>query len=145
MKDVIISTKGTAKARRNTGMISSIIICLFGIFITAFYCYASTQTHDKTIIMLLLLGLFLLGDGAVMAVIHYINGTTYLDVCPDRIVGKGIQNLNPQDFNIKNEQINNITVQGFWVHIHANGGVYKVMTDKKTASEIFNYYIELKG
>ena len=96
-------------------------------------------------VFFLLLGLVLIGDGMVMTAIHCVNGLTYVDVYEDKFVGKGIQNLNLLDFNIKIEQISNISVQGFWIHIHTNSGVYKIMTDKKTATEVFNYYNELKG
>lgn len=150
MKDVLISTKGTANAKRNTGIVCSALMLLIGIFIVAFYGYASTRTYDKSINLILFLGLFVICDGIIMGTIHFMNAATYVDICRDRFVGKGLQNFNPQNFNpqnfnIKNEQITNITVQGFWVHIHTTSGMYKVMTDKKTASEIFNYYVELKG
>lgn len=145
MNNVIMTTKNTNTARRNTGIVSSVLTVLIGIFAIAFYCYASEYTYSDSIIFLLLLGLFLIGDGIIMTAIHCINGSTYVDVYKDRFVGKGMQNLNSLNFNVKIEEISNISVQGFWIHIHANGGIYKVMTDKKTATEIFNYYIELKG
>lgn len=144
MKEVIISTKGTANARKNVGIGCAIAMVLLGIVVVAFYCYLSEHTRDKSILVILFCGLFALCDGIITAALHYINGTTYVDVYRDRIVGKGIRNLNPQDFNMKNEQIGNVTVQGFWVHIHTNAGTYKVMTDKKTASEIFDYFVALQ-
>ena len=145
MNNVIKSTQNTNTARRNAGIVSSVLTILIGIFVVAFYCYANERTYSDSVIFLLLLGLFLIGDGIVMTAIHCINGSTYVDVCKDRFVGKGIQNLNSQNFNIKIEQISNISVQGFWIHIHTSSGIYKIMTDKKTATEIFNYYNELKG
>ena len=145
MNNVIMSTQNTNTARRNAGIVSSVLTILIGIFVVAFYCYANEHTYSDSVIFLLFLGLFLIGDGIIMTAIHCINGSTYVDVCKDRFVGKGIQNLNSQSFNIKLEQISNVSVQGFWIHIHTSSGIYKVMTDKKTATEIFNYYNELKG
>ena len=145
MNNVIMSTKNTNTSRRNAGIVSAVLTILIGIVTVAFYCYANERTYSNSIIFLLLLGLFFIGDGIVMTAIHCINGSTYVDVCKDRFVGKGIQNLNSQSFNIKIEQIINISVQGFWIHIHTSSGIYKVMTDKNTATKIFNYYIELKG
>lgn len=145
MSNIVMSTKRTNTARKNAGIVSAALTTLIGIFVIAFYCYASEHTYSDSVVFLLLVGLFLLGDGIVMITMNCINGSTYVDIYEDRIVGKGIQNLNPQNFNVKMEQVSNISVQGFWLHIHTNSGIYKVMTDKKTATAIFNYYIELKG
>ena len=141
---MIMSTKNTNTARKNAGIVTSVLTAISGIFVIAFYVYANERTYSDSVVFLLLLGLFLIGDGIVMAAINCINGSTYVDVYKDRIVGKGIQNMNVQNFNIRIEQVNNITVEGFWIHIHTNIGSYKVMTDKNTATDIFNYYIESK-
>ena len=80
-----------------------------------------------------------------MTVINYINGSTYVDVYKDRLVGKGIQNFSSLDFNIKITELNNISVEkGFWLHINTTSGKYKVMTNKDTAAKVYNYYIGLK-
>ena len=77
---------------------------------------------------------------------NYISGQTYFDVYADRFIGKGMQNFSLLSFNIKFEEINNISIEkAFWIHIHTSGGTYKIMTDKNTATKVFNYYIDLKS
>ena len=62
----------------------------------------------------------------------------------DRFVGKGIQDMSILGFNIKLEEINNVAIEGYWLHIQTSSGVYKVMTNNSTAEKVFNYRIELK-
>ena len=145
MNNTIITTKGTATARKKAGITLSILMILVGILVFAFYIYASEHTRDDSVILILFMALFLMGDGIVMTAIHYLNGSTYVEILEDRFVGKGLQNFNLQDFNIKLEQISNVTVEGIWIHIHTNIGNYKVMSNKDVASKVFNYYVNLKG
>lgn len=145
MNNMVMSTKNTTATRRNTGIVAAVVTIVMGILVVAFYIYANEHTSSDGVILCLLLGLFLICDGIIMTAIHCINGSTYVDVYKDRFIGKGIQNLNALNFNIKLEEINNISVEGFWLHIQTSSGTYKVMTDKDTATKIFNYYIKLKG
>lgn len=145
MNNMVMSTKNTTDKRKKAGIVSSALTILIGIFVVAFYIYANEHTYSDSVILILLLGLFFIGDGIIMIAIHCVNGSTYLDVYKDRFVGKGIQNLNALNFNIKIEDINNISIEGVWLHIQTSSGTYKVMTDKNTATNVFNYYIELKG
>ena len=69
---------------------------------------------------------------------------TYVDVYDDRFVGKGIQDMSVLGFNIKLEEINNVAIEGYWLHIQTSSAVYKVMTNNSTAEKVFNYCIELK-
>lgn len=145
MNNMVMSTRKTTNSRRNTGIVLAILVTLIGAFIVAFYIYAKEHTNDDNAIFLLLLGLFLVGDGMIMVVKNCVNASTYVDIYKDRFVGKGIQNLGALGFNIKTEEVNNISIEGFWLHIHTSSGAYKVMTDKNTAQKVFNYYISLKG
>ena len=145
MNNVIISTKNTNTKYKNTGIVCAALTGAIGFLILCGYFFLSSHSSDDTLIVVLLLGLFLIGDGIITATLRYINASSYVDIYKDRVIGKGIQNFSPLDFNLKFEQIGNISVEGIWVHIHTNSGGYKVMTDKKTATEIFNYYNELKG
>ncbi len=145
MNDVIISTKNTNTKYKNTGIVCAVIIGVIGFLILCGYFFLSSHSSDDTLIVVLLGGLFFIGDGIITATLRYINASSYVDIYKDRVIGKGIQNFSALDFNLKFEQIGNISVEGIWVHIHTNSGNYKIMTDKKTATEIFNYYNELKG
>lgn len=145
MNDVIISTKNTNTKYKNTGIVCAVLMCVLGFLILCGYFFLRSHSSDDTLIAVLLLGLFFIGDGIITATLRYINASSYVDIYSDRLVGKGIQNFSPLDFNLKFEQIGNISVEGIWIHIHTNSGTYKVMTDKNTATEIFNYYTELKG
>lgn len=145
MNNVIISTKNTNTKYKNTGIACAVLMCVLGFLVLCGYFFLSSHSSDDTLIVVLLLGIFLIGDGIITATLRYINASSYVDIYQDRVIGKGIQNFSPLDFNLKFEQIDNVSVEGIWVYIHTNSGNYKVMTDKKTATEIFNYYNQFKG
>ena len=146
MGNIVMSTKKTAAAYKNIMIVLSIISMILGILSIAFYSVAIERTSNKGVIILLILAVFFIVEGIITFVKNYISGLTYVDVYKDRFIGRGIQNLSVLNFNIKNEEINNISIaKGFWLHIQTNSGTYKVMTNDKTAAKIFNYYIGLKG
>lgn len=140
MDNVIISTKKTNDKYKNTGITCAVLTAILGLIAIIGYMYLSEHSSEDSLIFLLLVGLFLIGDGIITATLRYINSTSFVDIYEDRITGKGIQNFSPMDFNIKHEQVNNITTEGIWIHIHTTSGIYKIMTDKETAAEVFSYY-----
>ena len=126
-------------------MVLSAILITIGIFVVALCFCADGYTNLNDAIILLLMGFLIIGYGTIMAVKSYINTLTYVDVYDDRFVGKGIQDMSVLGFNIKLEEINNVAIEGYWLHIQTSSGVYKVMTNNSTAEMVFNYCIELKG
>ncbi len=145
MNDVIISTKNTNTKYKNTGIVCAILMCVLGFLVLCGYFFLSSHSSDDSLIIVLLLGFFMIGDGIITATLRHINASSYVDIYKDRIIGKGIQNFSPLDFNIKFEHIDNISVEGIWLHIHTNSGTYKIMTNEETAKKVFNYYTELIG
>lgn len=145
MKNIVLSTRNTTNARKKVTMALSAMLILLGIFIVIL-CFCSVgHINFYDAILLLLIGFLIIGYGTIKAVKSYITALTYLDVYDDRFIGKGIQNMSVLGFNIKLEEINNVAIERYWLHIQTSSGVYKVMTDNSTAAKVFNYCIELKN
>ncbi|MBR0360258.1 MAG: hypothetical protein IIX21_04020 [Clostridia bacterium] len=146
MNNVIMSTKNTATTYKNTCIVLAVVSIVMGIVALCFYGFLSENYESNGTILLLLIGLYFVVDGIIKFLKNYISGQTYFDVYADRFIGKGMQNFSLLSFNIKFEEINNISIEkAFWIHIHTSGGTYKIMTDKNTATKVFNYYIDLKS
>ncbi len=144
MKNIVISTRNTTDTRKKVTMVLSAMLILLGIFVVALCFCADENTNLHDAIVLLLIGFLIIGYGIIMAVKNYINTLTYVDVYDDRIIGKGIQDMSVLGFNIKLKEINNVAIEGYWLHIQTSSGVYKVMTNNSTAAKVFNYCIKLK-
>lgn len=144
MNGEIISTRNTNTKYKNTGIICAILMSVLGLAIIGGYCYLSEHSSDDSLIWVLLFGLFLFADGIITTTFRNINASSYVDIYQDRFIGKGIQNLSPLNFNLRIEDIINVSTEGIWLHIHTNSGKYKVMTNESTAMRIFNYYHGLK-
>lgn len=144
MKNIVLSTRNTTYTRKKVTMALSAMLIIFGIFIVILCFCAVGYTSLNDAILLLLIGFLTIGYGTIMAVKSYITALTYLDVYDDRFIGKGIQDMSVLGFNIKLEEINNVAIERYWLHIQTSSGVYKIMTDNSTAAKVFNYCIELK-
>lgn len=140
MDNVIISTKNTNTKYKNTGIASAVLICLVGILIVCGCFFLDSHSSGGSLTVLLLLGLFLFCDGIITAVLRFINASSYVDIYSDRLVGRGIRNFSPLDFNLKSVQVTGISVVGIRIHIHTAAGTYKIMTNKETAAKIAEYY-----
>lgn len=157
MNDVIFSTRGTKT--------SKILIYIFLGIILLSIAIISNEMLSGTSRMYLFMpksykrafwGISLLtsvlpaccGTYELMYAVRY--GLTYVDVYRDKVVGKGLPKqsifVNDELFNIKNEQIINVTmIRNWFLCIHTVSGKYYIMTNQKTGAEIMNYYAELKG
>lgn len=140
MDKVIISTKNTNTKYKNTGITRAVLICLVGILIVCGCFFLDSHSSGGSLTMLLLLGLFLFCDGIITAVLRFINASSYVDIYSDRLVGRGIRNFSPLDFNLKSVQVTGISVVGIRIHIHTAAGTYKIMTNKEIAAKIAEYY-----
>ena len=140
MDNVIISTKNTNTKYKNMGIICAVLICLVGILIICGCFFLDSPSSVGSLPVLLLPGLFLLCGGIITAVLSRINASSYVDIYSDRLVGRGIRNFSPLDFNLKSAQVTGISVGGIRIHIHTAAGTYKVMTNKETAAKIAEYY-----
>ena len=140
MDNVIISTKNTNTKYKNTGIARAVLICLVGILILCGCFFLDSHSSGGSLTVLLLLGLFLFCDGIITAILRFINASSYVDIYSDRLVGRGIRNFSPLDFNLKSVQVTGISVVGIRIHIHTAAGTYKIMTNKETAAKIAEYY-----
>ncbi len=146
MNNVIMSTKNSATTYKNVCIVLAVVSIVMGIVVLCFYGFLIENYESNGTILLLLIGLYFVIDGIIKFVKNYVSGQTYLDVYADRFIGSGMRNFSVLSFNIKFEEINNISIEkAFWLNIQTNGGTYKIMTNKDTATKVFNYYIELKG
>ena len=89
------------------------------------------------------MGLLLLGDGVITMVMKGFFASSYIDIYEDRVEGKGIQNFNVLQFSVRYSEINNITTEGIFIHIHTTSGTYKIISNKETATEVFTYYNQM--
>lgn len=140
MDNVIISTKNTNTKYKNTGIARAVLIYLVGILIVCGCFFLDSHSSGGSLTVPLLLGLFLFCDGIITAVLRFINASSYVDIYSDRLVGRGIRNFSPLDFNLKSVQVTGISVVGIRIHIHTAAGTYKIMTNKETAAKIAEYY-----
>lgn len=156
MNDVIFSTRGTKTAKIIFMIVCSVFIGLFCIFISNIFPHVNTMYYDlsdsyKTSVWVISLSVALLLSAAIFIILcAFKYGLTYVDVYRDRFVGKGLPKqsmyANSELFNIKNEQIINVTmIRNWFLCIHTVSGKYYIMTNQKTGAEIMNYYAELKG
>ncbi len=145
MKKAILSTRKTDTKRTTAAIAMSIIMCIMGIVVIAFYVFAADYIFDNSMIFILFLGLFVIADGIVMIAINCFYAKTYIDIFEDRIEGKGLQGMSLMDFNIKMDRIVNISVENMFIYIHTASGKYKIRTSKDTATKVFSYLNQVCG
>ena len=122
MDSVIISTKNTNTKYKNTGIARAVLICLVGILIIC-GCFFLDSHSSGGSLTVLLIGLFLFCGGIITAVLRLINASSYVDIYGDRLVGRGIRNFSPLDFNLKSAQVTGISVVGIRIHIHSRRNI----------------------
>lgn len=89
------------------------------------------------------------------AAYYYMQYTSYADVYQDRIAGKGMQTLMLKDFDLRFDQIVNIsqnngflsagTEKNVFLEINTVGGNYKIRTTADCAREIMEFFQRTRG
>lgn len=141
MNPVVLSTKKTTTAYVTTIIVTAVIGMLMGIISFCLYAFLKEDHDSPALIMILFAGVFLLVKGIIDLAVNVRGGQTYVEVYADRMIGKGLQNGHLLDFHIPFAGITNVSVEkNMWIYIHTNVGAYKIMTNKKTAADVFHYY-----
>lgn len=141
MNSVVLSTKKTTTAYVTAMIVTAVIGMLMGIFSFCLYAFLKEDHDNQALIMILFGGVLFLVKGIVDLAVNARGGQTYVEVYADRMIGTGLQNGHLLDFHIPFAGITNVSVEkNMWIHIHTTTGVYKIMTNKKTAADVFHYY-----
>ena len=96
------------------------------------------------------MAIILLGVGLVYFVYNVMQSKTYADVYPDRICGKGLQNFMLKEYDLRFDQIVEIsqskgflncgTGSGVYLVVTTMGGKYNILTKPACAKEIMEYF-----
>lgn len=136
----LLTTKGT-----NTSSIVSACICaladiVFIIWLCVFFSDLSDYQLKKMtgVLLVAILGATVM---VLFTVRQFALCRSYVDVYEDRLEGRAIQNgFQIIEFRLRYDQITNITYMGVSVYIHISGGKYRIITNARTAKEIFELY-----
>ena len=145
MSQKIMSTRGTNGRQKAAGVFSGGALIVASIFLFAFAAFASKHGQSSSFTPLFLMGVIALIWGIAEMALYFYWSTAYLDVYDDHMEGKGIQQIEVKNFYVKNSQIKNITVSGMRLQIHSDAGEFKIITSKKTASKIYEYFRSIQS
>lgn len=148
MEQPIITTNGTNQASKLSAKLSALLPIIFAIAIFSFF-RGQLEPYPKYVQEKILedcAGLIIISAISFLAlsmfvIYQFLITTSYVNVYADRMEGKGIQNvIQVVDFKLSYSQITSVTSMGNSVYINTPGGKYRILTDAKTAAEIFAYY-----
>lgn len=136
----LLTTKGTNTQSIVGACISALVDVVFIIWLCVFFSDLSDYQLKKMtgvlifeILIILAMSLFTVRQFGICQ--------SYVDVYEDRMEGKAIQNgFQIREFRLRYDQISNITYRGLSVYIDTPGGKYRILTNARTAKEIFELY-----
>ena len=126
-----------------------ILMCCVGINMMP---AANSYNNELDPMMLLsaLCGIMALAIPAILIFSSVKYSKTYIEIDQDTISGQGMELINGSRegnviyFNIKYAELKNIAVKSGWITLYTDRVTYKILTDKNTAIEIYNYYNDNK-
>ncbi|MBE7036184.1 MAG: hypothetical protein E7403_02700 [Ruminococcaceae bacterium] len=142
METLLISSKGNNKYR--TVFLILGIICIIGsiiFFMTnvgAKTYYSRSQESLKMVGILITALLFCFGLLAFLFAFVRCNG--YINVYEDHAEGKGLQGKGMNTFYLSNNQIRSVTQESYYLCLHTDIGVFRIICDKKSRLEIMKFY-----
>lgn len=151
-----ISTKDTQKHTVIKSVWTSIIV--FVIFILL-CCVGASMTSpsssynneaDPMILMSALCGIMAFVIPAVLIFSSAKYSKTYIEIDQETISGQGMEMINGSRegniiyFNMNYQQLKNVAIKSGWITLYTDVVTYKILTDKNTAIEIYNFYNQNK-
>ena len=140
MNSAIISTEGSLKSFKVAQFICSIIYLILGVFVFCLGLALSSFTGNPACVMLIIVGILTVVLGFVTLITTKARSRTYIKIYADKVEGVGMQGSRVASFNLQYSQINSISNEKDWIHIHTAVGSFKVLTKRELSNQIVNYF-----
>lgn len=140
MNNMIISTEGSLKGFKVAQLISSIIYLLLGVFAFSLGLAINSVTGNPAYIMLIIIGVLSVVLGFVTLITSTARSRTYINIYDSKVEGVGMQGSRVVSFNLQYSQINSISTEKDWIHMHTTVGTFKMLTKRELANQIRDYY-----
>ena len=140
MNDLIFTTEGSNKGLTAAEIASSVISLILGLFSGCMFFALKEIANSGGVYILLVVAICCLLFGFVRLGRASSRSRTYVKVYSDRVEGVGIQGSSVASFNVTYSQVNSISSENDFLHIHTNVGTYKIITKRDIANNIVNYY-----
>lgn len=140
MNNMIISTEGSLKGYKVAQLVSSIIYILLGFFAFCLGLAINSVTSNPAYVMLIIIGILSVVLGFVTLIISTARSRTYINIYSDKVDGVGMQGSSVVSFNLQYSQINSISTEKDWIHVHTTIGTFKILTRRELSNQVLNYY-----
>ncbi len=133
---LLVSTKADVTGRKTAVIIGTILYVICGIvfFSPGFSDFIGSDT------VAIIFGLFAEGYAVYYAIVGWMNLKSYCEVYENAVVGTTTVGFttNPQNFELRYDEIKNLSVSGKCIQIYTQYTVYKVLALRNAEAAVAN-------